>query len=180
MKNSIRLTIILVAIIMFGCGPKKLTTEDIIKEKEAIKSLISDFWKAYEQKDASAMLKFFSTSPELLWFGTDSTEVINTIDQWETQMKNDWQLFEKVSFGELRNLSILIDDYGELASALYEAGLDMTIEGKQSHALMRGSNVLVKENGEWRFIQGMLAFASVGQSSAELMEKMKEEKEKKK
>jgi hypothetical protein len=56
----------------------------------------------------------------------------------------------------------------------------MTFAGKPMHSLIRASNLLKKENGEWCFVQGMIAFASVGQSSAEIVAKMKEAKEKKK
>jgi len=33
-----------------------------------------------------------------------------------------------------------------------------------------------KEDGQWRIIHGMVAFATVGQSSAEMVAKMKEAK----
>lgn len=171
---------LVIVALMWGCGPKKMTPEESAKEKKAVESVLSSFWKAYESKDASAAKNTFSASTDLMFFGTDSAEVVKTVTQWETQMKDDWELFETVKFGEMRNLSIQVDGYGELATALYELPVDMTISGKPSHSLFRGANVLKKENGGWRLFQGVVAVATVGQSSAELVAKMKEAKEKKK
>jgi hypothetical protein len=177
-----RLLLVLLVIVAFisGCSLKKIDQVDNAKEKQAVQTVISNLWKAYELKDTAVMEKMFTTSTNLMWFGTDSAEVIRTFAQWKTQMKNDWELIDTIKMGELRNLSILVDSTGELASAVYEIPTNMTIGGKPSHLILRSSSMLKKENGEWRFVQGMVAFASVGQSSAELVANMKEAKEKKK
>ena len=168
--------LLLVVALLSGCGRQKTTPVDTAKEKQAIESAITKFGKAYESKDLSTMTTLLSTSGELMWFGTDSAEVIKSVAQWETQMKNDWQVFESVKFGEVRNLSIQVASDGQLASAVYEVPLDMTIGGQLSHALFRFGCALKKENGEWRYIQGVAGVATVGQSSAELVAKMKEAK----
>ena len=168
------ISLLVIAALVSGCGPKKLNVQDIAREKKAVESVITTFWKAYESKDLAAMDKFLSTSPEVVFFGTDSAEVVKSPAQWEIQKRDDMQLFEAFKAGELRNLSIQVDSYGELASSVCEIPLDMKIGGQMSHSLARIAMTMKKEKGDWRTIQGMLAFATVGQSSAELVAKMKE------
>ena len=132
-----------------------------------------DFFNAYQAKDLAAARKPFTSSGELLFFGTDSAEVVRTPGEWETQMKNDWELFQSVKFGEMRNVSVVVSSDGELGSILCETPADITMGGQQSHFLFRFDGTVRKETGEWRFVQGMIAIATVGQSSAELAAKMK-------
>ena len=172
--------VLLSTALLFGCGPKRLAVDDIAKEKKAVESVLVNFWKAYEMKDAAAMDKLLSPSSGLMFFGTDSAEVIKSIAQWEVQKKDDMQLFEAFKAGELRNVSSQIDSYGELASTVCEIPVDMTVGGQLSHSLARFAVTMKNENGEWHIIQGMVAFATMGQSSAELVAKMKESKQEKK
>lgn len=172
--------IFLVTALLVGCGPQKLTVEDIAKEKKAVDVVLANFWKAYEMKDAAAMNKLFSPSSGIMFFGTDSAEVMKSPANLDERMKDDMQLFDSFKAGEPRNLSTQIDSYGELASTVCEVPVDMTVGGQASHSLMRLAMTLKKENGEWHIVQGMDAFATVGQSSAEMVAKMKEPKKDKK
>ena len=72
-------------------------------------------------------------------------------------------------------VSTLVSSDGELCSIMCEMPADITMGGQQSHAFFRVAGTVRKENGEWRFVHGMVAIATVGQSSAELVAKMKEE-----
>ena len=161
--------------LLYGCSPQK-PIPDMAKEKVALEATIGSFESAYESKDMAAMKKLFSQSDDVAWFGTDSAEVIRGWAQWEKQMNDDWQLFETIKMAPPRNLSIILDPYAEMASAIFEAPTDVTMAGQSLHMLIRFSSALRKENGEWRFVQGTVGAASVGQSSAEMVAKMKEEK----
>jgi ketosteroid isomerase-like protein len=162
-----------VAWMMYGCGSPRTPPVDVAQEKAAIKSLIRYFHLAYETRDQSALENLFSTSMEMVWFGTDSAEVIRNIPAWEGQMKNDWELFDSFRTGEVRNLSIQVSGDGEFASAVWEVPAVVKVGGKESASLFRFGGGLTKENGRWRFTQGLAAVATVGQSSAELVAKMK-------
>jgi ketosteroid isomerase-like protein len=168
--------LVLLMVIASGCSSQKPAAEDIAKEKEAVKAVIADFSQAYQSKDLAGVTKLISSSGEFLFFGTDSAEVLKSKADFETQMNNDWQLFESAKLGEPRNLSIQMSNDGQLAFAIYEASFDATIGGQPSHSLVRFAHGMRKEEGQWRFIQGMAAFATVGQSSAEMAAKMKEAK----
>jgi len=168
------LSLLLFAIILiFGCGPQQMTSEKIATEKKAVESQLTKFLDAYVTKDLEAAKSVVSTSSDFLVFGTDSAEVLRNLSDFENQMKNDWQLITSAKHGELKNLSIQLASSGDFASSVCEVPFDLLIGGQSSHALFRFSYTWKKENTEWRFIQGMIAAATVGGSSAELVEKMK-------
>jgi ketosteroid isomerase-like protein len=158
-----------------GCGPRKKSPEEITTEKKAIASLVADYWKAYETKNISAVAKFFTASGDLKFFGTDSAEVINTTAEMEAQKKDDMELLQTVKVGGMKNVSLVLANDGELGSIVCEIPVDMTVGGEQGHSLFRFAGTMRKENGEWRIVHGLVALATVGQSSAELLSKMKAE-----
>jgi hypothetical protein len=172
--------ILLISFLFISCGPRKLTTDEITKEKQSLEKIINTFWKTYESKDVAALDKMISTSPEFIFFGTDSAEVSKNLTLWDKHKKDDFELFESLKTGALRNFVIQIDSYGTLASTVYEIPLDMVIGGKDEYGLFRCAMSFVKEKGEWHLIHGMSAFATVGRSSAELVKAMEEEKAKEK
>jgi len=172
--------LLLICFLFVSCGPRKLTTEETAKEKQSIENIINTFWKSYESKDIAALDKMISTSPEFIFFGTDSAEVSNNLTIWDKHKRDDFELFESLKTGALRNFVIQIDSYGTLASTVYEIPLDMVIGGKNEYGLFRCAMTFVKEKGEWHLIHGMFAMATIGQSSAELVKALKEEKAKEK
>ncbi len=92
----------------------------------------------------------------------------------ETQMKYDFELFAgSLSFDEPRNVSIEVGSSGDLASAVWEVQTHVKEGEKTSRMLFRFGAGLRKQDGQWRFFHGLAAVATVGQSSAELVAKMK-------
>jgi ketosteroid isomerase-like protein len=163
--------VLLSAAFVFGCGSRELSVAEIAKEKQAVNLVVAKFWKAYETKDAAAMKRLLSPSSGIMFFGSDSAEVMNSTAQWDARMKDDMQVLASFKAGEPRHLSTEIDSDGELASTVCEVPVDMTVGGQSSHALMRLAVTMKHESGEWHIVQGMDAFATVGQSSAELLAK---------
>ena len=161
--------------LLAGCAPKKLTPDEIAAERKAIQSMVVDMWKAYESKNPAGLTSLYTTSGDLQFFGTDSAEIIRTIAQWETQAKNDLETFQSIKFGEPRNVSVILSDDGGFGSIVCECPADLTVGGQQSHFLYRFASSVRKENGRWRFVHGMIAVATVGQSSADIVAKMKSE-----
>ena len=49
-----------------GCGPKKLTQEDIIKEKKAVESVALSYNKLVAAKNTEAILNLFSNSINII------------------------------------------------------------------------------------------------------------------
>lgn len=164
---------LLAAILISGCSQPEITPEQKSNEIEAIKNQISKLFKAYEDKDLEAVKSIMSSTGDIILFGTDSAEINIGISDCEKQLKNDWQLWT-VKAGELKNLYIQISKYGDFASAIHEIPLDfVSTDGGAFHTLFRMASTFRKENGEWRMIMGLTAVATIGQSSAELIEKKK-------
>lgn len=164
---------ILGAALIWGCGPKQMTVEDTAKEKKAVETVVANFWKAYETKDAEVVNKLISSTTPLAFFGTDSAEVIKGADDWKTQMRNDMKLFDSFKAGEPKNVSTEVSSTGDMAATISELPVDMKMGKQKMHALARFAFTLKKEKDDWRITQGMVAFATKGQSSAEMVAKMK-------
>ena len=172
MYRSILLLVLLVA----GCGAQKPAPVDVAQEKEAIQAVIESFGQAYAAKDLVGVGKLVSASGEFMFFGTDAAEVMKSKADFETQMTADWQVFESAKVGAPRNLAIQVSSDGQLAFAVWETTWDVIVGGKASQVPLRFADGFRKEDGQWRLIQGVAAAATVGQSSAEMLMKMKAQK----
>jgi ketosteroid isomerase-like protein len=164
--------------LLAGCAPKGLTPEQVVQEKEAIKTAILTYHKGYETKDHKVFEDLLSTSPDLMFFGTDIAEIVRSSAEMDMQKDYDFQLFETAKFGELQHLAIQVSDDGSLASAVYQVPLEMTMGGQTSSSMFRLAFAYRKEDGSWKLVQGMGSFPTTGQSSAELVKKMHETKAK--
>jgi ketosteroid isomerase-like protein len=158
---------------LFGCGPQKLTKDQVDFAKNEIQSMITQINGGYNSRDVEKVTNLFSTSNPIVVFGTDSAEVIKSIDVFQNQLKKDFQLFESIKFEELRNLSIQISEIGDMGSAVYEVPVNFIVSGQSTHMLLRFANTWKKENRDWRVIHWLAYAASEGQSSTELVEKTK-------
>ena len=85
-------------------------------------------------------------------------------------MKNDFKIYEGVTFGELQNLSIQISGSSDLAVAFIEAPVKMNFGEEQYDLWYRSARTFRKENGTWLIVQSLSSTASLGQSSSELVE----------
>jgi ketosteroid isomerase-like protein len=169
-------SLLVIIALFYSCFPKKLTQEDIAKEKKAIESVAVNYSKLIAAKNTDAVLALFSNSQEFMGLGTDSAEVFKNKAQLKSHLEVDWQLLDVTKVGDLQNLSILISKDGGLASMLYEVPWDMNLDGQTAHALVRFAMTMVKENNEWHIIQLLGQMATVGQSSEDMLEQMKKVK----
>ncbi len=165
--------LIIIALLVSGCKSEKLTSEQIGSEKDKIKTRIETFLISYAKKDLNAIISMLSSSKEFNFLGSDVSEINKNKADFQNQLDQDWKLFESVDFGEIRNLSIRISECGDLAVALFDAPMTVTVKGNQSKFFFRMSNTFVKENGLWQLLQGLGSIPSVGESSVELIQKLK-------
>lgn len=163
-------------ILLTGCAPKALSPEQVAQDKEAIKTVIATYHKGYETKDHNVFKKLISTTPDFMFFGTDVAEVVKSSVEMDTQKDYDFQLFDTAKFGEMQHLAIQLSSDGSLASAVYQSPLELKMGGQTSSSMFRMTATFKKEDGLWKIVQGMVAFPSTGQSSAELVKQMRENK----
>ena len=163
----------IIAFLVGGCKSEKLTSEQIGSEKDKIKTRIESFLISYAKKDMNTIVSMLSSSKEFNFLGSDVSEINKNKSDFQNQLDQDWKLFESVHFGEIRNLSIRISDCGDLAVAVFDAPMTIVVKGNQSKFFFRMSNTFVKENSLWQLVQGLGSIPSVGESSVELIQKLK-------
>jgi ketosteroid isomerase-like protein len=134
-----------------------LTQQEIAREKEQIIKTIKDFNKAFEQKDFSGILP--TLSDDVIFFGTDSAEVINSLTDFKKKITDQFNAVSKLNYGELTDVSVQIDKYGTFATIIY--GLPATVEqeGKIQHLYLRASRTLKKEDDKWLIVSGIIGVA---------------------
>lgn len=178
MKRKMRglISLLVILALFSSCASKKLTQKDIAREKKAVESIAINYGKLVAAKDTDGVLRLISDSPEFMFIGTDSSEVFKNKDQFKAHLEVDWQILEDLKVGELQNVSILISQDGELASMYYEVPWDMSLAGQTMQALVRFAMTMTKEHNEWHIIQGLGQFATVGQSSEDMLKQIKEAK----
>lgn len=167
------LLLFIIAMLVSGCKSEKLTSEQVDSEKDKIRTRIESFLISYAKKDMNTIVSMLSSSKEFNFLGSDVSEINKNKADFQNQLDQDWKLFELVHFGEIRNLSIRISDCGDLAVAVFDAPMTVTVKGNQSKFFFRMSNTFVKENGLWQLVQGLGSIPSVGESSVELIQKLK-------
>lgn len=161
------------ALLVTGCKSEKLSSDQINSEKDKIKARIESFLISYTKKDMNTIINMLSASKEFHFLGSDVSEINKNKSDFQNQLDQDWKLFDSVQFGEIRNLSIRISDCGDLAVAVYDAPMTVVVKGNQSKFFFRMSNTFVKENNLWQLVQGLASIPSVGESSVELIQKLK-------
>lgn len=162
-------------IILVGCGPEQddLTAQDYENEKKAIIQVMRDYNKAAEEKNFSAMIE--TLAGEVIFFGTDSAEVIKTFPDFKDKMNEQWKSFDNMKYGELYDISIQMDDKATLASIIFGSPLEITIGDKKANLFIRVARTLKKEKGKWVIVSGIVGNADANQ--ALLLNKMLLEKQ---
>lgn len=165
--------IFIITFLVSSCKTEKLTSDEINAEKTKVKTRIESFLLSYANKDINKIIAMLSSTNEFHFLGSDVSEINSSVADFQNQLDQDWKLFESVHFGEIRNLSIRISECGDLAAAVFDAPMTVVVKGNQSKFFFRMSNTFVKENGLWQLVQGLGSIPSVGESSIELIQKLK-------
>src|SRR5690606_41989032 len=77
-------------------------------ETEKIRTRIETFTAAYEKKDMNALIALLSSSNSFYFLGSDVAEKNFNISDFRNQIDHDWELFDSINFGQIRNESIII------------------------------------------------------------------------
>jgi ketosteroid isomerase-like protein len=142
---------------------------EVDRDRAEVVATVTRFWQTYERKDLAALSNMLTTADDFTFFGSDVAEVVKTRRGWEELVRNDWQLFETIRFGEPRNIAVQMSADKQLASIVYEVTDISLVEGKKIESLDRFAMTMRKEAGVWRVVQGMTAVATKGESSAEIV-----------
>ncbi len=155
MKNVTSVLLIISALFFLGCGQQKLSQEEIEDIREEISAFLSEGSIAFE----TGNIEYFknAASVDITGFGTTKESVYTNMDEWVEALKKDFQSMDStpysIKFGELRHLSIQVSETGDMATAIYEAPYEVSLEGEIYPGLFRMANTWKKEKGEWKYVQ---------------------------
>jgi ketosteroid isomerase-like protein len=155
---------LLLLLFVAGCGPQKedFTALDYETEKEAIIKVMEDYNKAAEEKNFAAMIE--TLAGEVIFFGTDSAEVIKTFPDFKEKMNEQWRTFDKMKYGDMYDISIQMDDRVTLASIIFGTPLEITIGEQKANLFIRVARTLKKEKGKWVIVSGIVGNADANQA----------------
>ncbi|MBX3043979.1 MAG: nuclear transport factor 2 family protein [Candidatus Kapabacteria bacterium] len=153
-----RLLLLILAslIVLSACSPKKtyLSPLELEEEKEQVKKVIEDYHRASEDKNFGKVVE--TLADEVIFFGTDSSEVIKTFADFKKAIEKQWQDYDKIDYGELRDVSIQMDEGATLATIIYGVNSDF-IRGEETYNYyLRIARILKKKNNKWLIVSGIV------------------------
>ena len=150
------LTTFFILVFVYSCTPQKeeMTLQDIENEKQAIVQVMKDYTKAAEEKNFANMIE--TLAGEVIFFGTDSAEVIKTFAEFKAKMEEQWKAFDKMKYGDMLDIDIQLDENATLASIIYGTPLEITIENETAKLFIRVARTLRKEKGKWVIVSGIV------------------------
>ena len=153
------LTTFFIMVLVYSCTPQQeeITLADIDKEKLAIVNVMKEYNKAAEEKNFAHMIE--TLAGEVIFFGTDSAEVIKTFAEFKAKMEEQWKTFDKMKYGEMYDMDIQMDDNATLASIIYGTPLEITIGDDTAKLFIRVARTLMKEKGKWVIVSGIVGNA---------------------
>lgn len=150
--------LILALLMLNACGPTKkkaLTPLELEQEKQAVAKVLEDYNIAFENKDFSKVVE--TLADEVIFFGTDSSEVIKTFADYKAAIEKQWKYFDNVHYGPLKDISIQMDDNATLATIIYGVNADFT-KGDSTHSYyLRVARILKKKADKWLIISGIVS-----------------------
>jgi len=160
--------------IIVACAPKEkeLTPDQISIEKKAIVKVMKEYNDASEVKSWSRLVETLAS--EVRFYGTDSSEVIMTFDDYKEKIMNQWKLFDNQKYGDMTDIHIEMDPNATYASIIYGIPFDVTIGLRHAHLFLRIQRTLKKENDKWVIVSGIVG--STDPKQALLLQQILEEK----
>jgi ketosteroid isomerase-like protein len=152
-----RMLLLLSAIILLSaCGPKKeyLSPLEIETEKKAVESVMVDYHKAFEKKDFAKVVE--TLADEVIFFGTDSSEVLKTFADFKKAIEKQWEYYDRIQYGPLKDVSIQMDDNGTIASIIYGVNADFLKDNINNNYYLRIARILKKKNNKWLIVSGIV------------------------
>lgn len=149
--------LILAALISISaCTPKKvyLSALEIEAEKEKVKMVINDYHRAFEGKNFGKLVE--TLADEVIFFGTDSSEVLKTFADFKKAVEKQWLEYDQVHYDELRDVSIQMDEAATWASIIYGVNADYLRDGVTNNYYLRIARIMKKKNNKWLIVSGIV------------------------
>jgi len=126
---------------------------DVEAARAAAKAVIDRLPQAMMNKDTTAVSEIFAHDPEMVVFGTDSTEHWIGFDAVEQGMNAEIVAFTNTKI-DVRDQKIEIDPAGDVAWFSQIMDWDFDMGGQHVHAPgVRATGVVVQRDGAWKMEQ---------------------------
>ncbi|HPU23386.1 MAG TPA: nuclear transport factor 2 family protein [Candidatus Kapabacteria bacterium] len=145
------------AFIFSACKEEKvaLSPERIRIEKDKVLETIKAFHTAYEKKDFGSMIP--TLAGEVVFFGTDSGEVITTFSDYKQKMLEQWQEYDIMKYSEPYDVFIEMDPFGNFASIIYGVQLYVKKQNYENTYQVRAARTLRREKDKWVIVSGIVS-----------------------
>ena len=155
--KSVNSLLITVVIIFFGaCGTFEQKV-DFDAETVAIEEVLESYVLANENQDFGLIEKIWAPNTDIILYGTDSDERLTGWTNIKNAIKSQFQLIEE-TYISASDQYIKISDDGKTAWFAETLDYNFVYEGEaRSYEGLRFTGVVVKMDGDWRFVQAHLS-----------------------
>jgi len=126
-------------------------------EKEAVIEVLQTYNRATEEENFAGILP--TLSQNVFFYGTDSAEVIKDLNEFKKKITDQFNSVDKMKYGEMTDISIQMDPYANFASIIYGLPVELEMKGIKSKMFLRGARTLMKEDGRWVIVSGIIGVA---------------------
>ncbi len=155
MRKLLLLLVCSIALSITACGPNRndeLTSEQIAKEKERVLNVVKEYNKANQNKSFSSIIETLSN--DVVFFGSDSSEVIRNLTDFQKMIKKQWELYN-ITYGDMVDVWIDIDSKGTIASVISGMPGEVHFQGQNQKYFFRVARNLKKQNNKWLISSGI-------------------------
>ena len=150
------LILLFITVLLYSCSDDKgkaLSYNQLEKEKEAIKNVITTYNDAFHNKNFAPIVDLMSKD---VIFGSDSIEIIKSIVDFKGAIEAEWAMYDRVDYGDILDFSIFVDDRATIASVIYGLPATYLYNGNTQKVFLRYARTLKKESGKWVIISGIV------------------------
>ncbi|MFW5662923.1 MAG: nuclear transport factor 2 family protein, partial [Bacteroidota bacterium] len=153
--------ILIISLVLLSCSRQReyLTPMEIEEEKETVIEVCKKFNEASEEKSFSKIVE--TLGHEIMFFGTDSAEVIKSFPEFKQNFIAQWEEYDVLDYGEMRDVAVFMDDDATLASVIFGIPLYVKKTGYENRYYLRVARTLKKEENKWVIVSGIVGIARV-------------------
>lgn len=143
-----------------GCmdsGLKPQTGEEAAKGMAEVMDVVKQYAASTDNTDINKI--FDLLDPNVTMFGTDSSEIVKSVDSYKQQIKAQIQQVN-IKHGQIKDPWVMMDPYGTIASVIY--GMPCVLEfhnGTKQDVFLRVALTLQKKDEKWLIISCVTGMA---------------------
>jgi ketosteroid isomerase-like protein len=150
-KNLIPWFLVIILVLVTGCN--KPEPIDLAACKVEVEAYLSDFWKAFENKDLQKLSEMIGHDPDLVFFGTDENERWAGWEVVREALTRQFGAFIRIQVKTHNNV-VQVSPTGNTAWFSLQRYISIvTSKGSEEGMKTRVTGVLEKRDGRWQLVQ---------------------------